>query len=152
MAIHRLVRHIETHSKDLAEELLIRSHQSPHLTSFRNVPDHELKQRVYEIYSQLSQWLMSRTEEEIERQYSEIGERRYRQGVQLCELIWAINLTKDNLWDFLYRESWPGFEIEVIAEHDMFRLIDHFFNRAVFYAARGYERVARTQQAFAAAS
>ncbi|HYL84309.1 MAG TPA: hypothetical protein VE263_08750 [Candidatus Angelobacter sp.] len=152
MAIHRLVRHIETHSRELAAELLTRARQSPHLTTFDSVPDQELKQRVYEVYSQLGQWLMSRTEEEIERQYSEIGARRYRQGVLLSELLWAIILTKDNLWDFLYRESWPGFEIEVIAEHDMFRLIDHFFNRAMYHAARGFERAERAQEALAAAA
>ena len=142
MPIHRLVRLIETHSKELAAELLTRARQSPHLVTFPKVPDHELRQRVYEIYSQLGQWLMTRTEADIERQYSEIGARRYHQGVLLSELLWAIVLTKDNLWDFLYRESWPGFEIEVLAEHDMFRMIDHFFNRAMYYAARGYEQAA----------
>jgi hypothetical protein len=95
---------------------------------------------------------MTRTEEDIARQYSEIGARRYRQGVLLSELLWAIVLTKDNLWDFLGRESWPGFEIEVLAEHDMFRRIDHFFNRAMYYAARGFEQAERTEQALAAAA
>jgi len=147
MPIHRLVRLIETHSKELAAELLARARQSPHLATFPKVPDQELRQRVYEIYSQLGQWLMTRTDADIERQYSEIGARRYRQGVLLSELMWAIVLTKDNLWDFLYRESWPGFEIEVLAEHDMFRMIDHFFNRAMYYAARGYEHAAAVEAA-----
>lgn len=55
--------------------------------------------------------------------------------------------SKDNLSDFLRRESWPGFEIEVLAEHDMFRRIDHFFNRAMYYAARGFEQAERARQA-----
>jgi len=150
--IHRLVHLIESHSKELATELLARARQAPHLASFSRVPEHELRQRVYEIYSQLGQWLATRTERDIEHQYSEIGARRYRQGVPLSELLWAIVLTKDNLWDFLYRESWPGFEIEVLAEHDMFRMIDHFFNRAMFYAARGFEQAERTEQALIAAA
>ena len=91
---------------------------------------------------------MNRTEGEIARQYAEIGARRYRQGVLLGELLWAIILTKDNFWDFLGRESWPGFEIEVLAEHDMFRRIDHFFNRAMYYAARAFEQAERAEQAF----
>lgn len=143
---------IESHSKELATELLAHARQAPHLASFSRVPEHELRQRVYEIYSQLGQWLATRTERDIEHQYSEIGARRYRQGVPLSELLWAIVLTKDNLWDFLYRESWPGFEIEVLAEHDMFRMIDHFFNRAMFYAARGFEQAERTEQALIAAA
>ena len=90
MPLHRLVYLIEAHSQELAGELLKRARQSPHLTSFGKVPDHELRQRVHEIYSHLGQWLMTRTEGEIARQYAEIGARRYRQGVLLSELLWAI--------------------------------------------------------------
>jgi hypothetical protein len=151
MRVHRLVHVIEAHSKELAGELLNRTRQSPHLTSFSKVPDRELRQRVYEIYSQLGQWLETRTEQEIEQEYSQIGARRYRQGVPLSELLWGIVLTKDNLWDFLYCESVPGFEVEVLAEHDMFRMIDSFFNRAIFYAARGFEQAERAEQALTAA-
>lgn len=152
MLRHRLISLIESRSKQLADELLTSIQHSTHLPSYNKVPERELKQRATEIYSQLGQWLMARTEGDIERQYSEIGARRYRQGVPLSELLWAIILTKDNLWDFLSRESWPGFEIEVLAEHEMFRMIDHFFNRAMYYAARGFEKAERTEQALAAAA
>lgn len=66
--LHRLVRLIEAHSRELAGELLKRARQSPHLTSFGKVPDHELRQRVHEIYSHLGQWLMNRTAGEMARQ------------------------------------------------------------------------------------
>lgn len=151
MLRHRLIQLIETRSQQLADELLTRIQQSILLPAYGKVPENELKQRVTEIYSQLGQWLMNRTEADIERQYSEIGARRYRQGVPLSELFWAIILTKDNLWDFLSRESWPGFEIEVLAEHQMFRMIDHFFNRAMYYAAKGFEHAERADEALAAA-
>lgn len=146
MTYHRLVRLIEAHSNQLANELLARVQESRHLPSFSKVPAYELKERVYEIYKNLGHWLTKRTEADIERQYCEIGARRRRQGVPLSELIWAITLTKENLWDYLTRESCPGFELEVLAEHDLFRMIDRFFNYAVYYAARGYEHVAAVEQ------
>ena len=152
MPRHRLIRLIESHSHELAAELLTRARQSPHLASFSKVPENELTQRVFEIYSHLGQWLTARTEVEIERQYSEIGARRFRQRVPLSEVLWAIILTKENLWDFLNRESWPGFEMEVLAEHDMFRLIDQFFNRAMYYAATGFEQAALAEQPLVAAA
>jgi len=142
MIRHRLIRLIESRSDELANELLLRAKSSAHLTNFSKVPPSELKQRVYEIYRNLGEWLIKRTEEDIEKQYFTIGARRFRQGVPLSELIWAIILTKDNLWDFLNRESFPGFEMEVLAEHEMFRMIDRFFNHAMYYAARGYEKAA----------
>ena len=153
MPLHRLVHLIESHSQELARELLHRTHQSPHLTSFSKVPDQELRQRVHEIYSHLGQWLMSRTEGDIARQYMPTSARGgIARASFLSELLWAIILTKDNLWDFLGRESWPGFEMEVLAEHDMFRRIDHFFNRAMYYAARGFEQAERAEAALASAA
>src|SRR5256884_6332481 len=78
MPLHRLVHLIESHSQELASELLNRVHQSPHLTSFSKVPDHELRQRVHEIYSHLGQWLMSRTEGEIARRSRHIDRKSTR--------------------------------------------------------------------------
>ena len=142
---HRLVRLVETHSDDLASSLLNRVRQSPALPSYGSVPPEELKQRVSEIYDHLGQWLLGKSEADIEQRYREVGARRFRQQVPLSELIWAIILTKENLWDFLNRESFPGFEVEVLAEHEVFRMLDQFFNRAIHYAAIGYEQAALTE-------
>ena len=142
----RLVRCIERHSDELAGDLLARVQKSPQLPYFNEkVPPDELKQRVYEIYRHLGQWLIKRGDVDVERRYRDIGARRCHQGVPLSELIRAIILTKEKLWDFLNRESCPGFEIEVLAEHDMFRMIDQFFNRAIHYAAIGFEEAAAAQ-------
>jgi hypothetical protein len=147
MIRHRLIHLIEEHSDELANELLSRAGESTHLVSFiSKVPPAELRQRVYEIYRHLGQWLLRRTEADIEQQYCAIGARRCRQGVVFSELVWAIILTKENLWDFLSRESFPGFEMEVLAEHEMFRMIDHFFNRAIYFAAIGFEQAAFAEQ------
>ena len=146
MMRYRLVRLIETRSHELANELLLRVRESPQLPSFYKVSDAEITQRAHEVYGHLGQWLISSTEADIERHYREIGKRRYRQGVPLSELMWAITLTKETLWNFLNRESWPGFEVEVLAEHEMFRMIDRFFNHAVYQAAVGFEQAALEKQ------
>jgi len=143
---HRLVRLIETHSDDLADALVYRVRKSPALPSYSNVSPEELKQRVREIYQHLGEWLVGRTEGDIERRYVEIGARRFHQGVPLSELIWTIVQTKENLWDFLNRESFPGFEVEVLAEHEVFRMLDRFFNHAIHYAAMGFEREALAER------
>jgi len=46
-------------------------------------------------------------------------------------------LTKENLRDFLNRESCPGFELEVLAEHDLFRMIEQFFNACDVLRGKG---------------
>ena len=58
----------------------------------------------------------------------------------LSQLIWAIILTKKNLWDFLKREAVLDRPVEIAGELEVEELVDQFFDRAIFYAAVGYER------------
>ncbi len=104
------------------------------------VPGDELQQRVYEIYRHLGDWLLGKTEVDIEKRYREIGACRANQGVPLQELVWALVLTKENLWDFLKREAVLDRAVEVFGELEMLQLLDQFFDRAIYYAAAGYEQ------------
>ena len=74
------------------------------------------------------------------KRYLEIGAKRARQGVPLSQLIWAIILTKKNLWDFVQREAVLDRPAEISGELEVEELLDQFFDRAIYYAAVGYER------------
>lgn len=141
LAAQRLVRLIETHSDGLAASLLERTRQSEKTRNYVDkVPPDDLRQRVHEIYHHLGQWLITKQETDVEQRYLEIGGLRCRQGVLLSQLIWAILLVKDNLFDFLNREAAIERPSEVFGELEMLQLLDQFFERAVYYAAVGYER------------
>jgi len=139
MFSYRLVRLIESHADALAaglEEKVQLNSQVPH---FCNVPAHELRERVYEIYRHLGEWLLGKNELDIEHRYREIGSTRARQNVPLSELVQAIVLTKENLWDFLKSESIMERAVEIMGELELIQMLDMFFDRAVYYAAVGYE-------------
>ena len=102
---YRLLRLVETHSDALAAGLLEKTQQSPLLPGYRHVPPGELEQRVYEIYRHLAEWLLGKSELDVEKRYLEIGAKRAHQHVPLSQLIWAIILTKRNLWDFMQQEA-----------------------------------------------
>jgi hypothetical protein len=140
MLAYRLVRLIETHSDALAAGLLDKVQNSELTRSYRNVAPEELKQRVYEIYRHLGDWLLGKSAFDIEQRYEEIGTRRVHQGVPISELIWVIILTKDNLWEFLKKENIMERPVEVFGELEMMQLLDQFFDRAIYYASVGYER------------
>ena len=141
MLAYRLVRLIEIHSDALASALLERVKHSELAEGYRNVPPDELKQRVYEIYRHLGQWLLGKSEFDLEQRYVEIGERRARQGVPLSQVAWTITLTKQNLWEFLKKESLQDRPFEVFSELELAELLEHFFDRAIYHAAVGHERV-----------
>jgi hypothetical protein len=140
MLAYRLVRLIETHSDTLAGSLLARVQGCSQVAAYDNVPPEELKQRVYEIYRHLGDWLLGKSEFDIEKRYLEIGARRAQQNVPLSQLVWTIMLTKENLWEFLKKEAVLERPTEVFGELEMLQLLDQFFDRATFYAAVGYER------------
>ncbi len=141
MIAPRLVRLIETHSEQLAQGLLKKVQKSPQLSEFRiKVPAHELRQRAYEIYRNLGDWLLGKTEVDVEHRYTAIGARRAAQGVPLSQLILAIVTVKEHLWEFLQREGMTDRPVELYQELELLQLVDQFFDRAVCYAAIGHEQ------------
>ena len=140
MLAYRLVRLIETHSDALASSLLLKVQSSEFTRSYDKVPPEELRDRVYEIYRHLGAWLLGKTETDIEQRYNEVGACRFRQGVPLSDLIWAITLTKENLWEFLKQETIQDRPVELFGEMEILQLLEQFFDRALYYAAQGYEQ------------
>jgi hypothetical protein len=69
----------------------------------------------------------------------DIGARRQSQRVPLSQVIWVIVLTKENLWDFIRKESVLDRPVEVFGELEMLQLLEQFFDRAIYYATVGYE-------------
>ena len=139
MFSYRLVRLIESHADALAgglEEKVLSSAQIGH---FRNIPAHELRERVYEIYRHLGEWLLGKNELDIEHRYREIGTRRARQHVPLSEVVQAIVLTKENLWEFMKSEAVMDRAVEIMGELELLQMLEMFFDRAIYYAAVGYE-------------
>src|SRR5208282_1988924 len=140
MMLYRLVRMIETRSQGLAASLLDRVQNSRFTQNYRqNVPPEELKERVYDIYRHLGEWLNRKDKFDLERRYLQIGARRAGQQVPVSEVIWVIILTKGNLWDFIRKEAVLESPAEILGEMEMLQLLEQFFDRAIYYAAVGYE-------------
>jgi hypothetical protein len=142
MLAYRLVRLIEARSHTLADSLLDRVTQSDLLRDYQKVPASELQERVFEIYRHLGDWLLGASDFDIRERYVEIGARRAQQGVPLSQLIWTIIQTKENLWDFLKREAALDRPAEIFGELEFLQLLEQFFERAMYYAAIGYEQEA----------
>jgi len=141
MMLYRLVRLIESHSQALAAGLLDQVQNSKLTQNFqRKVPADDLKERVGDIYRHLGEWLMGKDELQLEQRYLQIGARRAGQQVPMSEVIWVIVLTKDNLWEFIKKESVLEHPVEVFGELEMLQLLEQFFDRAIYYASVGYEQ------------
>jgi hypothetical protein len=138
---HRLMRLIELHADALAETLESRIASSERCATYSRVSGGELKTLVAGIYGQLGQWLVTRTEEDIARRYTMIGARRAEQCVPASELLWCIVLVKENLWEYLRSQEALENTSQIFGELALMQMVDQFFDRAMYYAARGHEKV-----------
>jgi len=136
----RLVRLIEKHSDELTDQLLHKFQTSPRTSDLRKVPLLELRNRSNEILCNLSDWLLSKSDADVERRYREIGALRASQNVSLAHVCWGIVLTKEHIWNFLQREGFLRGPLEIFGEMELLRLLDQFFDRAMCYCAEGYEK------------
>ena len=92
----RLVHLIESHSEQLAESLIKKLERSSRAAELKRVPAHEIRERTHEVYRNLSDWILTKTEDDIERVYMPLGRRRAEQGVTLSALCWALMMTEEN--------------------------------------------------------
>jgi len=137
---YRLVRLIETHSQDLVRSLQHKINESSRCSAYRNVPPEELVKAVGDIYLHLGEWLLERTEADIQNRYQAIGARRAAQRVPLSQVIWCIALVKENLWEYLRRDGREEQVTEIFGEIKMLQLLEQFFDRAMYFSIVGYEQ------------
>ena len=135
----RLVRLIESHADELSREFMERLKRDAHSSDLEKIPQEELIQRSYDIYRHLSDWVLHKSEHELKHTYRELGIRRAAQGVALSQVLWAVLSTKELLWKFLQDEGAVTSPVELYGEMELFRLVDQFFDRALYYMATGYE-------------
>ena len=136
----RLVELIEKHSERLSRELSEKVWNSPRCSDLHKVPSAELEARTHEIYRNLNEWVLNKTEAELEQRYTELGARRCEQGVAYSHFLWAVTATKEHLRTFVQREGLSDTAMELHGELELIFLLGKFFDRALYYAAVGYER------------
>jgi hypothetical protein len=135
----KLVRLIEAHHDELAHSLMRKIEECSKCAELKKlVPRQELEARVSEVYSHLSDWLLNKTEHDIFVTYTALGKHRFEQGVPFFQFFWGILLVKENLWDFLERESVDLTGLALQGEFELLRLMGQFFDRALYYASLGY--------------
>jgi len=135
----RLVRLIESHSEQLVESLVHKIERSSRAADLKKIPPQEVRERAREVYRNLSDWILTKTGDDIERVYKPLGRRRAEQGVSLSALCWALMMTEENLWDFLELEGMREKPLEILGGFELLRLLDQFFDQAIYFATLGYE-------------
>jgi len=140
MFAFKLIQLIETRAEHLSEGLMHRLKNNDRcIELLRRVPSDELRRRFHEIYRNLNDWLLNKTESEIEERYIGLGMKRAKQGVPYTDFLSAVSTTKEYLWEFMQAEGLFVEPIDLFGEIELLHSLDRFFDRILYFAAVGYE-------------
>jgi len=138
----RLVRMIEDHAEQLTQGALDDIRHNPRTPSYHRLSREELHLRLYDVYSHLGRWLGERAESAIEATYRDLGRRRRTEAIPLSEVLYALILTKHHLGEYILSAGLVGSAVELYQEEELNIMVGHFFDKAVYFTARGYEEAA----------
>jgi hypothetical protein len=137
----RLVKLIENNADTLTKRWihLVRSH--PGTPTYHTYDEKELYDRAFKVYSQLGRWLSKDTSrEEIAKQYTAMGAKRRKEGFQISEVIQALTITRRVLWFKVLDDGFLDTALDFRMAIDLSNQVVVYFDRAIYFAAVGYER------------
>lgn len=153
----RLIELIETHAESLAHDAVADLTSNPRTLSFRTVSHSELEARTLGLFRNLGSWIGDPRDSEVQAEYEEWGRYRRAQGVLLSDMIFALILMKHHLRRYirdhglieLSCERTTAGELLPVQLHglqELNYLVGEFFDKALYYLARGYESELRTRR------
>ncbi len=143
----RLVRMIEDHAEQLTRAVVHDLQSNPRTAAYHKLSRDELHHRVYQVYRNLGLWLGHEADDAIEASYGELGEKRLVEGIPVSEVVYALILTKYHMRDYIRSSGLIDSAVGLYQEQELHRLVGQFFDKAIYYTAKGYERAARAQTA-----
>jgi hypothetical protein len=146
----RLLSLIQSHAGPLTEDTLEDLITNDRTPSFRRLRGPELESRVALLFNNLAKWIGNPSDGAVRDEYEEMGRTRFRQGVPLSELVYAIILTKKHLRRYIREHGLVDFAGDRVAPAELLPLelhsiqelnyqVGEFFDLALFYLTRGYE-------------
>ena len=140
-ASRRLVHLIESNAVELTRRYLEDVQRHPRLPTYRDFDQRELYNRAYSVYSQLGKWISKESShEEVRATWTELGRIRRQERFPLSEVILSLCLLRRHLWEKVQAEGFMDSAMDLLQALELQNRVVLFFDRAVFFAAVGYEQ------------
>jgi hypothetical protein len=140
----RLIQLIENHSDLIIARVLSRIRDDPHLPGFQKMPEAELRAWWGTLLSHLSEWLSQTGDEDFGKRYEALGRRRFEESVPLHEVVYAVQILKREMINFVREQGFGQSSLEIYAEEELEHRLGRFFDWLVYHLVRGYEEALRS--------
>jgi ADP-ribose pyrophosphatase YjhB (NUDIX family) len=137
----RMVGVIEDNAESIAQRWLNDALSNPSTADFRKFDKARLFGDVREILSQFGNWLGGFYKDaDIRNYYTAFGRVSRKDGVALSHVLSALSLIKKHLWEFALSQGMWRKTLDIYMALELDRRIVIFFDKAVFYTTKGYEK------------
>ena len=147
MLSDRLIRMIEQHADELTRALVENLQSNLRTASYHQLSWKAIHDRTHNVYKNLGLWLSSKAEDDIEAAYTELGKEREVEGIPLSEVVYALTLTKYHLRDYIRAAGLIDSAVDLYQALELQRMLGQFFDKAIYYTVRAYERAANHKEA-----
>jgi len=151
MLSDRLIRVIEQHADELTGALVKDLQSNPRTAAYHRLTREAIQHRTYHVYKELGAWLHSKAEPDIEANFTQLGAQREAEGIPLSEVVCALTLTKYHLRDYIRASGLVDSAVDLYQALELQRLLGQFFDKAIYYTVRAYERSAHLEATAGAA-
>jgi hypothetical protein len=136
----RLVRLVEQNADQLTKKWVELVRADPGTPTYHTYDEAKLYERAFSVYSQFGKWLSTgTTTEEVQDRYTALGAQRRKEGFALSELLQALIITRRVLWLRVESEGLLDTALDLNLALQLSNQTVLFFDRAMFFAAQGYE-------------
>jgi len=135
----QLMRLIEQHSEELSDGLTAKLRECERTSDFRNVSAADLHRATVEVYRNLGEWLLRKSEAEVEARFRPLAARRAAEGIGLHQFVWALRTSRNHLWSYLRSHAFADNVVALYGEMELQQLLNQFFDRAIYYGVLGYQ-------------
>ena len=154
----RLLMLIQSHAGPLTRDVVKDLRTNERTPTFRRLDPADVETRVSALFYNLARWIGNADEEAVRSEYEDMGRVRFRDGVPVSELVYALVITKQHLRWYIREHGLVDFAGDRIASQELLPLelhsiqelnyqVGEFFDRALYHLARGYESEAAACQA-----
>jgi hypothetical protein len=140
----RLIRMVADHWEEIAARVIRQVRRDSKLLELGKLPEQELRERAREILQGLGAWLVS-PEEDLGQRSEALGRRRFEEGIPLHEVVYSLQLLRENMIQFVRDQGLGQTPLELYAEEELERGSDRIFNKIIYHFVRGYERAMREE-------
>ncbi|HOO37873.1 MAG TPA: hypothetical protein PLV78_06125 [Deltaproteobacteria bacterium] len=141
MIYSKLIQLIENNAQELTKRLCKDLLSREETKSYRKLSEDIVCERVFDVYSKLDKWLSKEKQAsgEVQKYYTDLGKKRYKEGIPLHEVVLALMLIKRHLWLYVREKHFFDSTYECYQALEMNNKVVLFFDRAIYFTAMGYE-------------